>query len=90
MRAVTAAIRTEPLPSMPTLTNWTVPLSIIRPEITDQSGPKPCFCMRSPKPVPRTIKVTIIGKVARNAALTSFLLMCKYCSSFRRLVLPCP
>ena len=88
--AVIPAIRNEPSGSMGTLTNCAVPLKIRMLDRTDQNGPYPCFCMRIPYPVPRTTKVTMMGRDVRNAADTSFLSMdiAACISLFMKLSLP--
>ena len=72
MSAVSPAIKTDPLLSIVTLTNCAVPLNMIIPESSDHNGPKPCFCISMPYPVPSTINVTMIGDDVRNAAFMSF------------------
>ena len=75
INAVSPDIKTEPVLINAMLTNWTVPLKIMIPDARDQSGPNPCFCMRSPKPIPSTMKVTMIGNEVLNASLISVLVI---------------
>ena len=72
MRAVSPAIKTEPLLSIVTLTNCAVPLNMIIPDSSDHTGPYPCFSISMPYPMPSTRKVTMIGDDVRNAAFMSF------------------
>lgn len=75
MSAVTAAITKDPALSRPTLTYWTVPLNITRPETRAHTGPYPCFSRSSPYPVPSTMNVTMIGIEVLKASNTSFPVM---------------
>ena len=72
INAVIAAIIKDPPSINDILTNCTVPLNINIPEISDHTGPYPCFCISIPKPIPRIINVTIIGIDVLNAAAISF------------------
>ena len=76
--AVSPDIKTEPVLIRAMLTNWTVPLKIMIPDARDQSGPNPCFCMRSPNPMPSTMNVTMIGDEVLSAEDISFLVMLKF------------
>ena len=79
IRAVTAAMAMDPLPSIEMLTNCTVPLNMMSPDANAQIGPNPFFCMRSPYPIPRTTNVTIIGSDVLKAALKSALVILPKC-----------